>query len=65
MKIIIDRFEEDMAIIELENLKTIAVPKELFKNANEGDIFKITFDKEETEKQKQNIKKIVNDLFID
>ena len=65
MKIIIDRFEEDMAIIELENLKTIAVPKELFKNANEGDIFKITFDEEETKKQKQNIKKIVNDLFID
>ena len=42
MDIIIDRFEGEYVIIELENNKVIQVPNELFPSAQEGDVFKIS-----------------------
>lgn len=65
MKVIIDRFEGEFAVVELEVGKTINVPRELFKNAKEGDVFNIDFDKNETESRKVKITNLMNDLFVD
>lgn len=65
MKVIIDRFEGEYAVVELEIGKVINVPKELFKGANEGDVFKIEFDKSETDFRKKKITNLMNDLFVD
>ena len=65
MKVIIDRFEGEYAIVELEVGNIINVPKILFPNAKEGDIFKIEIDREETNNRKNKINELINDLFID
>lgn len=41
MKIIIDRFEEDIAVVELEDGELLNVPKILFADAREGDTVEI------------------------
>lgn len=63
MQIIIDRIEGEYAVVEIENGKLINVPKELFPNAKEGDIINISINNEETNKRKENIEKIMNDVF--
>lgn len=42
MKIVIDRFESDYAIIEMQNGERLSVPKKLFDGAKEGDTVEIT-----------------------
>lgn len=37
MKIIVDRIEENIAVVELENGKMLNVPLEIIADANEGD----------------------------
>lgn len=63
MKFIIDRFEENSAVIELSNGETCNIPKILIPDAKEGDVFDIIFNKEETLKRKDNISKKFNSLF--
>ena len=63
MQIIIDRIEEDKAVIELENGKIITVFKELFKDAKEGDVFDIIKNENETENKNNNIKTLMDKLF--
>ena len=41
MRVIIDRFEEDLAVVELDG-RTLSVPRELFAEAREGDAVEIT-----------------------
>lgn len=41
MKVIIDRFEEDLAVVELDE-KMYNVPRALFPEAQEGDTVEIT-----------------------
>ncbi len=65
MKVIIDRFEGDYAIVEIEVGKVISVPSILFKDAKEGDVFNIELDNEERNKRTKNMQKLVNDLFED
>ena len=65
MKVIVDRFEGDYAIVELDIGKVINVPKILFPNAKEGDVFKIEIDNEETNNRKNKIQGLINELFID
>jgi hypothetical protein len=62
---IIDRFEEDWAIIEYGQI-TFNVPKEILPaGAAEGDVLTIgiSVNKEMTEKRKQYIQQIASDLF--
>lgn len=59
MKVIIDRFEGDFAIVELPDQTFIDVPRILFGNAKEGDVINITNDLEETNIRKKRI----DDLF--
>lgn len=64
MKFTIDRFEGDIAIIELENGKIIDIPNLILpSNSKEGDIISIKIDKKETEKRQQRIKNKFNILI--
>lgn len=65
MQVIIDRFEGDCAVVEIEVGHFVNLPKELVPGAKEGDVVNITIHKEETEKRKKHVARLVNDLFID
>lgn len=66
MKIIIDRFENDIAVVELENGKMIDCPRELFpNNAKEGSIIKIMVDEKATTEKLEQMQKRLNRLFKD
>ncbi|KEI01969.1 pyruvate kinase [Clostridium botulinum] len=66
---VIDRFEEEFAVVELDDRKIINILKEkLPKEAKEGYVIKITdesiiIDYEETEKRKKEIEELAKDLF--
>lgn len=63
MKVIIDRFEGEYAIVEIEVGKIISLPKILVPNAKEGDVIKIEIDKEETEKRKNTVIELMKQVF--
>lgn len=63
MKVIIDRFENDQAIVEIEKGDFVSIPKILVPTAKEGDVISIEIDISETEKRKKNIKNLMDDLF--
>lgn len=66
MKIIIDRFEEEFAVVELENKIMLNIPKEIIpSNAKEGDVISIEIDVEESNKRKENIHKLMTELWQD
>lgn len=64
MKVIIDRFEGNYAIVELEDKSTVDMPKKLIpEGAKEGDVLSIEIDLEETNRRKERIKKLMDDLW--
>jgi hypothetical protein len=65
MKVTIDRFEGEFAIIELPDMTFIDVPRILFVGAQEGDVFDISVDRTETEKRTVRIKGLMTELFKD
>ena len=65
MKVTIDRFEGDFAVIELPDKTFINVPKKLFIGAVESDVIDITIDENETDERKKRINGLMNDLFKD
>lgn len=66
MRIIVDRFEGNIAVVELEDGSVIDCPKALLPtNAKEGSIINITVDEKATkEKLKKNTERM-NRLFKD
>ena len=70
MKYIIDRFEENLAVLEGENKEMLNVPRGLLPDdAKEGDCLRkkngiYTFDKEATALLKKDIDNLIDDLFI-
>ncbi len=65
MQVIVDRIEEDYIVLELEDGNIIDVPKELIPGAKEGDIVDIYINKDEREKKEEEVKKLMDDLFVD
>lgn len=66
MRVIIDRFEGDFAVVELENKQFINMPKKLLPiGAKEGSVISIELDQEETEKRSKRISGLMNDLWKD
>lgn len=66
MQIIIDRFEGDFAVVELENGQMIDCPKALIpSNAKEGSILNIIVDEKATNDKLQKISERMNKLFKD
>ena len=64
MMLIIDRFEGDYAVIELEDRSTVLMPKELIpEGAKEGDCLSIRIDQEQTTKRKDKISKLIENVF--
>lgn len=64
MKITIDRFENDIAVVETENGHILNIPKLLLpSDAKEGSIVHITVDESETEVRRAEMKKKMNDIF--
>ncbi len=66
MKWIVDRFENDYAIIELEdgtlvNVLKCALPKDI----SEGDVIRLEIDKGETDEKREDMKKRLKNLFVD
>lgn len=70
MKGIIDRFEGDIAVVEIDG-KTKDFPKKIFPDdAKTGDVVVIEGDsveilKEETEKRRKEIESLMDELFED
>lgn len=65
MKVIIDRFEGDYAVVEVDVGKCVNIPKVLIPNSKEGDIVRIEIEKIETEERKKHIQKLMNNVFED
>lgn len=69
MKGIIDRFEVNIVVIELENRERIELPRELIPiEAREGDVVYeengvYRIDPEETKKNKEDITKLMDSLW--
>ncbi len=64
MKFTIDRFEGEFVVVELENGDLMDVPKCFIpKGAKAGDVIKVEIDKEETNRRKEKIEELANDLW--
>ncbi len=64
MKVIIDRFEGEYAIVEAEG-KRVQLARALVPEAKEGDVVRIEIDATETLQRKQGIKELMDQLFCD
>ncbi|MDK2794375.1 MAG: hypothetical protein PWP75_1004, partial [Caldanaerobacter sp.] len=64
---VVDRFEEEWAVIEYKS-KTFNFPKDLLPlNVREGDVikFEVVVDEEETKRRKERIEKLADELFTE
>lgn len=65
MQVVVDRIEEDYIVVELEDGSVVDVPKVLIPGAKEGDVIDIYINRDETDKKNTEVKKLMDDLFID
>lgn len=65
MKVIIDRFEGEFAVVEIEVGKYVSVPRILFPNAKEGDVIKFEIDSIATEERNNKVEELINKVFED
>lgn len=66
MRFTIDRFEGELAIVELENREIIEIPKAILPmEAKEGDIIIISVDEKETQDRKKRIQEKFESLFCE
>lgn len=64
MKIIVDRFEGEKAVLELPTGEFVDVVKRLLpQNAKEGSVISIICDEEATEERREAARKKMNDIF--
>lgn len=63
---IIDRIEDNMAVIEPENTSVFSIPLTALPNGvKEGDVLELSVNQAETENRKEKIDKLMNSLFED
>lgn len=65
MRVTIDRFEGEYAVVEIEKGVFVNVPKILFPDAHEGDVIRIEIDTDETMKRRERIESLMGELFED
>ena len=65
MKVIVDRIEGEMLVVELENMSTVNIPLAVIPEAKEGDVINITVDRGDTENMRRRIRKKMNKLWED
>mgnify|MGYP003300380251 CR=1 FL=1 len=63
MKWIIDRFEEDYAVVECNGVYFNVPKTTLPQGASEGDVLKISVSKDDTESRKAKADKLLDELF--
>ena len=65
MKFIIDRIEQDTAIVELESGEILSLPYALLRplQAKEGDVLRLSIDQEETAKRRGRVSSLLKDIF--
>ncbi len=63
MEIIIDRIEGDFAVVEAPDGNTYSLPKNLFKNCREGDVFIIKKDINKAKSKKTQTESLMDELF--
>ena len=64
MRIIIDRIIENIAVVEIQETgEMVDVPMKILQGAKEGDIIDIIINHKDTEKEKENKKKLLKNLF--
>ena len=64
IKVIIDRFEDDKAILEIEEGVFVDAPAVLFPDAVEGDVIIIKKDNNLRNDREKHINRLMKDLFI-
>ena len=62
MFVTIDRFEGNLAVVELPDNSTVNVPRNLFPGAEEGDIYQISKDDGEKARRLRSIQNKFNRL---
>ena len=65
MEVIIDRFEGEYAVVELNKGVFVNLPKALVPDAKENDVIQIIVNKKKTNKRKEHITKLMDNLFQD
>lgn len=66
MKVIIDRFEENYAVVEINETSFANLPLSLVPSgANEGSVIEITLDEKSTEQRSNNVSRLMDKLFKD
>ncbi len=64
MRVIIDRFEGDYAVVELEDRSTANLPRSLVpSSAREGDVLVIEIDRNMTEERRKRNQKLMEELW--
>jgi len=64
MRIIIDRFEDNYAVVELEDRSTANLPRSLVPpGAKEGDVLLIEIDRNATEERRKRIQRLMEELW--
>jgi len=64
MRVVIDRFEGNFAVVELDSKETVNMPKALLpQGAKEGDIISIDINKEKTREHRQKMENKMKDLW--
>jgi hypothetical protein len=65
MKVIIDRFETEYAVVELPDRSMANLARLLLPGAKEGDVVEITLCPGETASRKQQVKQLMKDVWND
>lgn len=65
MQVIVDRIEGEYLVLELEDGSIIDVKRELIPGAKEGDIVDIYINEEATKERCNEVRQLMDDLFVD
>lgn len=64
LKIIIDRFEADFAVVEMSDRKMVNMPRVLLpETAKEGDVIEISINNSDTQTKKKEIRSLMENVF--
>jgi D-Tyr-tRNAtyr deacylase len=65
MKVIIDRFEGEYAVVEIEDGTFGRISKAILPGAKEGDVVLVEIDHGETQKRRKKIQKLMDEVWND
>ena len=65
MEVIVDRVENGVLILELEDGTLASLPQKLIPTAKEGDVITFAVDKDKTQNRKKKMAERVNRLWKD